>query len=392
VDTVVDFQAARLRVLATHARARGEHTVGDAWDLYQQHEAFARLRPTSRKVYGAVLARARAELPPRPCAADIEAWCHRLGLGGASPTTRNKHLAALRAVLGVAARVTHDHLLYDEALSVRLLRVPAKRKRAPDTDTLRRLLEAADRMRAPDIALAARLCAFGMLRISEVLGLRPTDCRAGHDGAVLVTVERLRDRSGVRPRKNADGGKLHVVRFGPDDDTGRAVVMAATDVAWRSDCARRAGLGTPLAEGWLLPWAPGYEAHAWRRMCRAAGVAMPRGDAWHTLRHYGATKMAEVLSVTEVQAALGDATATAALCYMGQVRGTTEAAADVVARRHSMAVAREEQMRLCFGAGGGPGGAREGATGAVAAAPVAVGELNSPSFRFSTQNQKVSKS
>jgi integrase len=303
-------------------------TLQEAWDCYLASLALDKLKAPSRLVYKQAAREAIAALPPRPKAGDVTLWLECMMRDGRAPATCNKLLRALKAITERATLVMREGsslALRNAFKAQRPFRLAARERRDASHDTVARLLELAA---TPFERLAIRFAAFYGLRRGEIMGLQPGDVRTD-GGSMRITVQRTRDEHGVRERKNALNGKAHVliVSDGETRDTTEELTSDAIRLALAHTHQRE------LARTWLIPWGhshPGALMNKWRKDDR---VVLPAGDAWHALRHYGATILAQSSAgVTEIQAWLGDSTQTAAQCYMGQVRGTTQGTASRILR------------------------------------------------------------
>jgi integrase len=265
-------------------------------------------------------------LPPRPNPGDVTLWVERIQ-AERSPATANKLLRAMKSVTERATLFTRNGgmAVRNAFRAVRPRRLPVRERRDPPRTTIERLLGLAAN---PFERLAVRLAAFYGLRRGEILALRTTDVRT-RNGRVLVHVERTRDAYGERQRKNAQNGRLHIITI--DDGETAGILTALCDETNRLGLALTSQ--RDLALTYIIPWGHDHPQALMRRWRKDPGVALPQGDAWHALRHYGATALAEQgKSPVEIQAWLGDSTATATQTYMGQVRGTTYGGAAAVIR------------------------------------------------------------
>lgn len=319
-------------------RSRG--TIKEAWEKYLASEALERLKPASRPVYRQAALEAIAGLSERPSRGEVQLWLEQQIAGGRSPATVNKLLRAMKAIMERAillpATGNVDVHTRNAFRAIRPFKLPAKEKRAASLSTVQRLLQLAE-----DIAqrLAVRLGAFYGLRKGEIVGLQPSDVRTDN-GILRVHVERERGDHGVGPRKNACNGKPHIVRIEDDPETAE-MLLTLCELETRLSVARRGQ--KELAETWLLPWGHLYPDSLMAKWRKDPGVQLPPGDAWHALRHFGATTYAAQpgTTVAKLQAWLGDSTPTAAQTYMGQVRGTTEGGGSAVLAAFTRAVTEE---------------------------------------------------
>jgi integrase len=303
--------------------ARG--TLDEAWNIYVASQALEQLKPRSRSEYAHAAKIGIAALPPRPTQADVTLWLEQIVRDGSSPATANKFLRVWKAITERASIfISNGDLKIRNAFRAqRQLRLVVREKRDAKVSTVRRLLELAA---TPIESLAIRFAALYGLRISEILGLQPCDVRMDY-GVLRVRVIRQRASSGVSPRKNASAGKPHVLAIDSDKDTHDLITHLLMSDA-RAKCVLRAQ--RHLVDTWLVPWGCSYPHILMRRWRKDELVELGKGDAWHALRHFGATAVAATQSVVETQAWLGDSTASAAMTYQGQVRGTTRGTAKLV--------------------------------------------------------------
>lgn len=255
-----------------------------------------------------------------------------------APGTVNHVLRSLRAVTSTARKVKPEADALD-----RLLRavdfVPEDKRiaRAPPPDTLLRILPAA---RHPGEAAWLLLCARGAFRKGELRKLLPGD------------VDRARRWLYVAGRKNdAD----HVLDLSADPVTWEALEWALDHP---DEMRPKMGPKVRATDGRVFPWSPAYLEKLLAR-CRAqlgddADAYLPKGDAWHALRHLGATTVAEQTgSLTEVMALLGDSDPRRAAGYYRPQKA-----------RPAPVAATQEELRLpVYTAARRPGAAGEDARG-----------------------------
>jgi integrase len=314
--TVISLNDARTRRVDLN---RG--TVQEAWDCYLASQALEQLKTPSRRTYEQAAREAIAALPPRPAAGDVTLWLESIVRDGRAPATANKMLRCLKAITERATLVMRggNLALRNAFKQQRPFRLAARERRDASHDTVARLLELTA---TPCERLAVLFAAFYGLRAGEILGLQPGDVR--RDGMTRIRVVRTRDTHGVRDRKNAKNGKPHVITL---NEETKILTLVLCDEKARRELAHP--MQREIAHTWLLPWGTGHMAKLMNKWREDERVVLPMGDAWHALRHYGATVLVtRGKNVGQVQAWLGDSTQTAAQCYMGQVRGTTEGTAD----------------------------------------------------------------
>lgn len=300
-------------------------TLSEAWEYYQGTAFYALAKP-SQTVYKQVAKLAIAELPTRPKAGDVRAWLIELVRDqDYAPATANKFLRILKAITEAASYAPNsvNLNLRNAFRQVKPEKLPRKEKRDAPRDTVKRLLELAA---TPFERLAIRLAAFYALRCGEIVALKPSDVRNDRD-ILRVRVHATRDNKGYRDRKNAKNEKEHVVDIVDGETAG--IVLSLCNEDTRISLAHRAQ--KELARTWLIPWGHAHAQHLMERWRQDEGVQLGTGDAWHALRHYSATALAaKGAGLATIQAHLGDSTATAAMCYMAQVRGTTHSSAALV--------------------------------------------------------------
>ncbi|MCK4960286.1 MAG: hypothetical protein KAT00_12820 [Planctomycetes bacterium] len=310
--TPIDFS----REVADRAKPTPD-VIADTWRIYNTAGTGRTIAQSSRVVYRVIWERAARDLLGKATALDIQIWLTNLDLCAA---TEKKYLRCLRAVASVVGALTHDGYLHDELSRVRTAIPDTRRRKCPPDEAVRYLLRVAER---PTELLAVRLAAFCGLRQGEIAALRLENVDHG-----VLHVNDTRDYLGLRCRKNARSGKKHIAR--PDAVTLRLIGEVIE--------SRHLSVASPslLAEGWLLPWRATRLPALWRKFARSdRRMAAWFGpyNRWHGLRHWGASRVArQTGSVISVQAWLGDSSPFAATCYCDQVRGTTEALADVAAR------------------------------------------------------------
>ncbi len=382
VVSLQEVRSARVAVMVTTGSLR------DAWTIYQE-EGYARTKaPSTRSDLAKLFARLlspESGMPEAPSRAEAQVWFDRLARDK-SPGTANKALGLVKAVTNKAA----NHCVTGEL--VRLRNVFAQIEKHPTETPRRRDASPSDVvaiLRAAEddtTRLAMRLMAIYGLRVGEVIALRTTDVRADYD-CVRLFVERTRDAYGERGRKNgrAKKGYQHVAivwRAGDarhNDTETRDLLIAQCEYDKRAaDCDSRQ---LHLAEHFLIPWGVNYADRLIRKW-KAQGIvtSLPRGTSAHGLRHFGATaKAGEGGSEADVQRWLGDRTRGAALCYQGQVRGTTESGAgDILAVLH-----RAAQQ----GGQGPPTGPEVGMAGAGTPTIPSMSEEFSSSTKFNVNSQ-----
>lgn len=303
-------------------------TLQEAWNIYEASLALDRLKPTSRAVYRYAAKLAIENLPPRPRLGDVTLWLESLVRDGLAPSTVNKYLRALKAIVERADNLSAGGAarLRTAFRAQRNYKIPAKLRRDAQATTVKRLLELCKNKFE---LLAVRLAAFYGLRRGEILALRPENYRRN-----VMTVTHTRDSYGYRPRKNAENQRLHVLALQDDAVTHELVTTLCNDVL-RLEMAHRNQRN--LAVTYLIPWGPEHMQRLINEWRKDPDVYLPRGDAWHAMRHYGATQLASVgASTLDVQNWLGDVTTTAAMCYIGQVRGSTEGSAKKILQQFEL--------------------------------------------------------
>jgi integrase len=287
-------------------------TLALAWLLYTQTE-LAGLAKKTQEEYRCAFRRIVHELPARPTAAEVAAW-HRGSIGnGRSVRYANFNLAVLRTVCSRAGEQAGDHELGAAIRRVRPVREQVLLPRCPPDDLLPRVLPAA---RNPAERAILELAGLAGLRRGELLGLRPTDWSPD---TMTLAVERQR----VSPtRKNR---RPHVCGLSTAPELVSDLNWTVEHVA---ELKSRTGWHRGRVDGFLFPWSLRYLELLLDRVRASLGADadryLPDGWAWHSFRHWGATRLAKAgKTMAEVQAWLGDSSPELACRYVAMTRGVT---------------------------------------------------------------------
>lgn len=228
----------------------------------------------------------------------IQTWVKTMQDRGLAPGTIRTRFNNVRTVLKSAHR--DRYLGADPSVGVPLPRARRAEKAMsiPTEEELRKLLEAADEIFAPFVAL----CAFAGLRLGEAAALQTGD------------VDFLRGVIHVRRQVQRAGGgevELRLPKYGSERDV--AVPRALTDML-AVHTTRVLADGEP--EAWLWPgergnpWHQNTVGYYWRKTRGKAGLAY----RLHDLRHFYASGLiSSGCDVVTVQRALGHGSATVTL-------------------------------------------------------------------------------
>lgn len=338
------------RVRAARSVGRGVEpgSLNEAVQVYKASSAWRELRPKTRQGYQTAITLALGHLPQRFEPHDVEDWLDWLVRSrGLSPATANSYRRCLAAVLKDASRRTHDHRLIDAVELAKPRKEAPRKRRTPPPDAYARALPACrDRSEILFLRLVTVVC----LRKSEVLGLLPEDL--SHDG--VLRVERQRRNGDTGPRKNKT---THFARLDPE-----TTALFRWAVAHHHELRSKTGWHKGHVSGHVLPWGETRLEGFLARVRQAYGADveryMPAGDAWHTLRHLGASTVYRTTGdLAAAMRALGDNSMAVAMTYVEEFKGIAPAdGASGVARemeRARQVALPSEAGRQRTGAGGG---------------------------------------
>lgn len=223
---------------AEAAAAPAPETLAGLVRAFQASEEWQALRARTRRDYARHLARATADLGERLAdqltGKQVKAWHGALGGG----RDAYNHVASLRALFAWATTAGRARGNPAAGLGIRK---PASHKRVGERAELWALVEAADALGRPSVAVAAVLLAATMQRPADVLALTTRQVRAGvlrltqfKTGAELAFA--LHPVAAERLGHLGDNGAPLVV----NERTGAAYTERAFERAWAAARARAA--------------------------------------------------------------------------------------------------------------------------------------------------------
>jgi integrase len=212
----------------------------------------------------------------------------------------------------------------------RLPRMPTRENRAPDADSVTRLIHAAS-IEHPEFATFLRLAAATGARRSELLALRWTDIDMERQEVCIARSIAVDDVDGTRFIEKDT--KTHQSRTLALDDG--SVVVLLDHRARQTSLAGEFGASLSV-DGFLFsdqpdasrPWMPDIATHRFRRLCRRNGV---EGVRLHDLRHYHGTMLADLgVPMTAVRDRLGHRDLQTTGIYAHGLRATDRVAAELI--------------------------------------------------------------
>ena len=306
------------------------HTIAELFDAWLAH-ADGRLEVATMVGYRSVVRQLVPLVGARDVrqltAADLDRLYGHLLAGGRSSRTVHRHHRVLHAALRQAVR--WEWLSSNPADSSTPPPLRRRRIRPPEAADVRRLIDAAERSKTPDLAIALRILVATGMRRGELCGLRwrEVDLDAGAlriEGSVVhgeVGIIEKDTKTGDARRLSLDAGTVAVLRCHREvsetraSDAGCALVPEAFVLSDAPDGRR--------------PWRPNRLTQSFARLRSPLGL---EGVRLHDLRHFQATVLiAAGVDVRTVAGRLGHADPSTTLrIYAAFMEPADRAAARVV--------------------------------------------------------------